>query len=353
LRVVRLAVEVALRRASRLSTAQRTDILFVWPLASLYLRLVRYYEKALRGLWLRHGIKKRLHGPSAAREFRAIWEKRDDETVRALLYLGAFAGSICYAYRKAKLHAAAREQSATPGHEGPATQEAFEHFHLIKALSESHLSGYRCKVRGELDPAALWEAYCAADEAARSAIDELLTRVRQSGDLHAYLAALPFGPAGAIAANTKSVFRAAYRSEAPRWMVSSIAELVRPTDPEQASADPDPEEALSVVDAGRGASRDLAERLVWRETEREARSALERQVRAQLKPKQQQAVFEYWRGLEQGYGLSAKLGNSLRQRWGADYDRKQRMLHRVRGKHPELLQAIESFADSRPRRRSR
>lgn len=340
------------RRALLLSPAQRADILFVWPLVSVYLKLVARYEKALRGLCQRHEIKKRLHGPKAAREFRAAWEELDGQTARALLYLGVFAGSTCYAYQKEKLHAAVREQSATPGHEGPATRDAFEHFHLIKALNESHLSDYRRKVGGESDPLALWEAYSTADEAARSAIDELLTRVRHGVGLQSYLIALPFGAAGAIASNAQAVFRTAYRSDAPQRLVKSVSDLTRHEGPEQAS-DPRPEDVLAALDAERGASLDPLERLMRKETEREVRDALRSQMRARLMPKQYQVLAEYWQGLEQGYGLSAKLENSFRQRWGDEYPRKQRMLHRVRGKHPELLQAIESFADSRPRRRSR
>jgi hypothetical protein len=156
----------------------------------------------------------------------------------------------------------------------------------------------------------------------------------------------------AIASKARSVLRATYRSEAPQRLVKSLSDLVRRTDPEQAS-DPDPEEVLAVLHAGREPSLDPAERLVQKETEREAQAALRSQVLAKLTPKQQQVVLEYWQALEAGYGLPAKLKKSLRQRWGDDYPRKQRMLHRVGVLHPELLHAIKSLADNRPRRRSR
>jgi len=346
------AAERMRRKLRRQRVSKCRDTEFWWPALEVYLYLVSHFQKQ-RTLIQRHIEALRQQDESQALRVAIRLARAEFAALVALLSYGEDLGLWLYLWGESALRDAVdqREQPSA------SVKAAVKFFGLDQAL-EKRLKRYRARARRDLDLGALAEALGTAREESylRSLPEPAQSQVRahlagkvvepeddeprprppeesleavfwrefdeqDPSAISETLSSAPLGRLRGLARHCRSVFRAAYQAEAPQRAATRLEDWVRGA----SSSSPEEEVLLRV-------------------TAQQARSELRRRVRHALEGEQRKVVLEYWRALEKGYLPSGKQCNSLRQWWGGEYDRKRRMLSRVRAKHPGLLAVIEECA---------
>jgi len=218
---------------------------------------------------------------------------------------------------------------------------------VVKSLEltrsfDDRLREYRGDERCALDVGSIFQAWQEADAAVRAGVETeardwaryLQHKEHDPGlwGVWSHLLRLVTLPHEAVIAHARSVLRAAYKSESPETLES----LQAPVGPNEDS--PTLGETLASPELP------LLERLLHDADVRGAKTELRRRLNA-LPQRQREIVEEYWRALKSGHRPSSKLGRSMRQFWGADYERKKRALQRVRRQHSDLLNILERLTD--------
>jgi len=343
---------LAVHRYGALPLQRLRDVLCLWPALELYCALVSRYRETTRGLAMFQEITRRVRGAGEAEGFSMTWKPQAERASRELT---AFGSLLCFA---AGLWAWDHLRTASDP-DAPLSERNFSRDKVLHATRTFHeaLREFRHRLRKDEedeDPGALFQAWATVGPAIEGGSRAFIDRVRRGIGTQGFeqvLFELPFVSLGAVMRHAQSELRAAYVAAAPHRRAPSVTSL-RPSQPAD-DDEIDDDEFLQSIAGDRASVPDFADAVVTKVFLEMEEDTLRRRLRLDLTEKQHTAVMEYWQARSQGHTLSGKLGQSLRQYWGENYDARRRMLHRVRCLHPELLHAIESFADDRPRRRSR
>jgi hypothetical protein len=329
-----------LRHCRALPLRELRDIRLLHPALGVYLTMARRYERTRYGLALSQEIRRRVRGEGAARTFAATWQAEASSAHRRLTDLGVLLTSGIGLWALDHLRTTFSEEAceAERRHSRDQVLRATRSFDEELRTVRRQLQG-----RGEdLDPSALFEAYQTAGAAAAKAVEGFVSdssRLLHAKGIAAVLQEMPLVPYRAISRHTQSMLRAAYVAEAPHHRDVPLTSL-RPatSQDEEESSD---EEFLARIAEMQAAGPDLSAGVLDAITRTAEASRLRERIRRELTQVRQEALLEYWQALEDGYRPAGKLGQSLRQYWGAHYGRKQRMLHRLRDAHPQLVADVE------------
>jgi len=332
------------------------DIYVLWPLVDDYGRILNYAEEEADDLHREYDHL--MKHPSPADEIPSRPAQRFLEAMFLTANVLNF-GCLLYATK--------RLESTSLGRKGPTDLEQEARLWLrleipepIQAKLRDYLTDVlrpapkgrdRDHTIGELvvtdgrslDLSALWLASHESTEFRKEVLgddDDVANPqpvCESAGEFIDWMRGLPFRGFGAVYSRVRSALRAAYKAEAPRDKTTSRKK--------SAVGEKHKANVRATEDLAASAQSKATDRLIQRENVKEAQDALRHLVDV-LTPKQQKVISQYRCALEQGYRYSGKQGNSLRQFWVSDYERKKRMLARIREDHPRLVSAIEALADA-------